>query len=55
MRAAMIPRMGFEIGLNLSRRYDDNDDLDPEKAEKFWWNDLRTRGFMIINEYRQVP
>jgi hypothetical protein len=53
MRAAMIQRMASEIGLDISRRYD-NSDLDSGTADKFRWNDLRTRAFMIINEHRQV-
>lgn len=48
----MIPRMASEIGLNLPRRYDNNSDLDAERAEQLRWNDLRTRGFMILNEHR---
>jgi hypothetical protein len=49
----MIQRMASEIGLDISRRYD-NSDLDSGTADKFRWNDLRTRAFMIINEHRQV-
>lgn len=52
MRAAMIPRMASEIGLDLPRRYENITDLDPDKADKLRWNDLRTRCFIIINEYR---
>jgi hypothetical protein len=43
--------MASEIGLNLSQRYDTNDP-DIDKVEKLRWNDLRTKAFMIINEYR---
>lgn len=43
--------MASEIGLNLSRRHK-RIDLDVEKANKLRWNDLRTRAFMINNEYR---
>jgi hypothetical protein len=49
----MIQRMASEIGLDLSRRYD-NSDPDSGKADMFRWNDLRTRAFMIINDHRQV-
>lgn len=52
MRAAMIPRMASEIGLNLPRHYDESKDLNSEKVEKLQWNDIRTRGFIILNEYR---
>ncbi|KAF4469436.1 hypothetical protein FALBO_3656 [Fusarium albosuccineum] len=51
MRAAMIPRMASEIGLNVPRRYE-HIYLDKAKAEALRWNDLRTRAFIIINEYR---
>ncbi|KAL1844933.1 hypothetical protein VTK73DRAFT_1485 [Phialemonium thermophilum] len=52
VRCAMFPRMAGEIGLTLPRRYDGHSGLDPEQAEKFRWNDIRTRAFMVINEYR---
>lgn len=48
----MIPRMASEIGLNLPRHYDESKDLNSEKVEKLQWNDIRTRGFIILNEYR---
>jgi hypothetical protein len=45
--------MASEIGLSLSRRHDREDsDTDKDKDDKLRWNDLRTRAFMIINEYR---
>jgi hypothetical protein len=45
--------MGSAIGLNLHRRYDEKE-FGAEKAEQLCWNDLRSRAFMIINEYRCV-
>jgi hypothetical protein len=47
--------MASEIGLSLSRRHDregTDTDADKDKDDKLRWNDLRTRAFMIINEYR---
>jgi hypothetical protein len=53
MRAAMIPRMAMEIGLNLPRQYSKGN-LDSETVAKFRLNDIRTRGFIILNEHRYV-
>ncbi|KAL4882335.1 hypothetical protein BJY04DRAFT_217253 [Aspergillus karnatakaensis] len=52
MHAAMIPRMAFEIGLNLSHRYDKENAHDAQRAEQLRRNDCRTKAFMIINEHR---
>ena len=48
----MIPRMATEIGLNrpplaMSKQ-------DTAKTYQLWKNDLRTRAFLMINEYRLV-
>ncbi|CAO2658286.1 Nn.00g060090.m01.CDS01 [Neocucurbitaria sp. VM-36] len=50
IRAGMIPRMATEIGLNrpplaMSKQ-------DTTKTYQLWKNDLRTRAFLMINEYR---
>lgn len=47
----MIPRMAAEIGLggSGSRGHSENS-LD--QAADDHWNELRTRAFMILNEYR---
>ncbi|KAF4967389.1 hypothetical protein FSARC_5047 [Fusarium sarcochroum] len=51
IRAAMIPRMATEIGLSRSRIYDCSDG-DSDEMERLQLNDIRTRAFIIINEYR---
>lgn len=52
MRAAMFQRMAIEIGLHVPRRYDNNSGLSEEKIGQLRRNDLRTRVFLILNEYR---
>lgn len=52
MRAAIIPRMASEIGLDHHRHYDGGSELDPDQIDRLQLNDLRTRAFMVINEYR---
>lgn len=52
MRGAIIPRMASEIGLDRHRQYDGGSELDPDQIDRLQLNDLRTRVFMIINEYR---
>ena len=44
-RAAIITRMAAEIGLHIPRDYADH---------KLRFNDVRTRAFLLINEYRFV-
>ena len=53
MRAAMFQRMAIEIGLHVPRQYDNNSGLDAETRGQLRRNDLRTRVFVILNEYRQ--
>ena len=52
MRAAMFQRMAIEIGLHVPRRYDNDSGLGREKIRQLRCNDLRTRVFLILNEYR---
>ncbi|OCF41066.1 hypothetical protein I317_05077 [Kwoniella heveanensis CBS 569] len=57
MRAAMIPRMATEIGLHLPKRWKRRRDQQEtvqqrELRERMRLNELRTRAFMVINEYR---
>ncbi|KAF7192820.1 hypothetical protein HII31_05868 [Pseudocercospora fuligena] len=52
MRAAMFHRMAIEIGLHVPRRYDNNSGLAAENVRQLRCNDLRTRVYLILNEYR---
>lgn len=52
MRAALFQRMATEIGLHVPRKYDNNSGLDADKVSQLRRNDLRTRVFLILNEYR---
>ncbi|KAF2014440.1 hypothetical protein BU24DRAFT_451484 [Aaosphaeria arxii CBS 175.79] len=51
LRSAMIPRMAIEIGL-IPRSRDRQHNADSEDAEMQRSNALRTRAFLILNEYR---
>ncbi|KAM5362281.1 hypothetical protein ACJZ2D_012636 [Fusarium nematophilum] len=52
LRSAMIPRMAAEIGLASSAARSHCEDSLDQAANDHRWNDLRTRAFMILNEYR---
>ncbi|KAJ4177011.1 hypothetical protein NW755_014098 [Fusarium falciforme] len=51
VRSAMIPRMAAEIDLMSHTPRGVEQDADPD-LETQGWNCLRTRAFMILNEYR---
>jgi len=52
MRAAMYQRMATEIGLDHPRRHEGSTQLDVELNGRLRRNDLRTRIFLVLNEYR---
>ncbi|KAJ0141356.1 Zinc-type alcohol dehydrogenase-like protein [Fusarium oxysporum f. sp. albedinis] len=51
LRSAMIPRMAAEIGLGGSGSRGHSETSLDQVADDHW-NELRTRAFMILNEYR---
>ena len=46
-----MSRMAHEIGLDRPRRYED---ADVAITDKLRLNDIRTRAFMLVNEYRFI-